>query len=81
MEQVTSPNNPPSAAPKAESNRNFWIYGIHSSGAGPAGSLGLSLLRVSAEIGGTWRERRIAPGPSAFSWSRDTRRRECAMLE
>jgi hypothetical protein len=24
MEQVTSPNNPPS--PKAESNRNFWIY-------------------------------------------------------
>ena len=25
MEQVTSPNNPPSA-PKAESNRNFWIY-------------------------------------------------------
>ncbi|MGB9106653.1 MAG: hypothetical protein WCC59_18010 [Terriglobales bacterium] len=26
MEQVTSPNNPPSAAPKAESNRNFWIY-------------------------------------------------------
>lgn len=26
MEQVTSPNNPPSSAPKAESNRNFWIY-------------------------------------------------------
>jgi hypothetical protein len=26
MEQVTLPNNPPSAAPKAESNRNFWIY-------------------------------------------------------
>ena len=26
MQQVTSPNNPPSGAPKAESNRNFWIY-------------------------------------------------------
>jgi hypothetical protein len=26
MEQVTSPNKPPPAAPKAESNRNFWIY-------------------------------------------------------
>ena len=26
MEQVTSPNNSPSAAPKAESNRNVWIY-------------------------------------------------------
>jgi hypothetical protein len=26
MEQVTSPHNPPSSAPKAESNRNFWIY-------------------------------------------------------
>lgn len=25
MEQVTTPNNPPSV-PKAESNRNFWIY-------------------------------------------------------
>ena len=26
MEQVTAPNNPPTAEPKAESNRNFWIY-------------------------------------------------------
>jgi hypothetical protein len=26
MEQVSSPHNPPSAAPKAESSRNFWIY-------------------------------------------------------
>jgi hypothetical protein len=27
MHQVTSPNTPPSpAAPKAESNRTFWIY-------------------------------------------------------
>jgi hypothetical protein len=26
MQQVTSPNNPPAVAPKAESNRTFWIY-------------------------------------------------------
>ena len=40
MEQVTSPNNPPSAR-KAESNRNFWIYTGYVAAA-------LSLLGVLA---------------------------------
>jgi hypothetical protein len=48
MEQLTSPNNPSSAAPKAESNRNFWIYTGYTAAA--LGLLGILAYHFSGYL-------------------------------
>ncbi len=48
MQQATSPNTPPSAAPKAESNRNFWIYTGYAAAA--LGLLGVLAYHFSGYL-------------------------------
>ncbi|MBZ5568004.1 MAG: hypothetical protein LAN64_09155 [Acidobacteriia bacterium] len=49
MQQATSPNNPPTpAAPKVESNRNFWIYTGYAAAA--LGLLGMVAYHFSGYL-------------------------------
>lgn len=48
MQQVTTPNNPPAAAGKTESNRTFWIYTGYAAAA--LGLLGVLAYHFSGYL-------------------------------